>query len=72
MAKAPVLKANAIQVLKLAAAEADAKGVVNPWVNEIRRELNRLLPKEFPHLRDGKRIDANPRGTLPQVERELR
>ena len=33
---------------------------------------NKYKPKEYPLLRDEMRVDANPEGTLPQVEKELR
>ncbi|MBI5608278.1 MAG: tetratricopeptide repeat protein [Deltaproteobacteria bacterium] len=62
----------AIRDLGAALLDAEAKGVVNAWVTELRSEMNKYKPKEYPLLRDEIRVDANPEGTLPQVEKELR
>jgi len=62
----------AIKSLKVALDDAEAKGVVNAWVTELRSEMNKYKPKDYPLLRDEKRLEAGPAGTLPQVEKELR
>ncbi len=62
----------AIRDLGAALLDAETKGVVNNWVTELRSEMNKYKPKEYPLLRDEMRVDANPEGTLPQVEKELR
>jgi len=62
----------AIRDLGAALLDAETKGVVNAWVTELRSEMNKYKPKEYPLLRDEIRVDANPEGTLPQVEKELR
>ncbi len=67
-----VFENRAIQSLKLALNDAESKGVVNQWVTELRAEMNKYKPKEYPLLRDEKRAQAVPLGTLPQVEKELR
>lgn len=67
-----VFENRAIQSLKLALNDAEGKGVVNQWVTELRSEMNKYRPKEYPLLRDEKRAFASPIGTLPQVEKELR
>jgi hypothetical protein len=62
----------AIKGLKAALDNADANGVVNSWVTELRAEMNRYRPKEYPLLREEKRAVADPPATLPMVEKELR
>jgi hypothetical protein len=62
----------AISGLQAAVDDADRKGAVNSWVTELRSEMNKFKPKEYPLLREGKRAHANPVGTLPMAEKELR
>lgn len=55
-----------------ALSDAESKGVVNQWVTELRKAVNRYKPKEYPLLKDEKRLVADPAGTLLQPDRELR
>ncbi len=63
----------AIKSLEAALQDAEGKGVVNNWVTELRSEMNKYKPKDYPLLRDEKRLEVSPAGTLPQPDnKELR
>jgi tetratricopeptide (TPR) repeat protein/TolA-binding protein len=63
----------AIKSLELALKDADAKGVVNQWVTELRKAINKYKPNEYPLLKDEKRLTVDPPGTLTQPDtKELR
>ncbi|HAN31712.1 MAG TPA: hypothetical protein DCQ06_08965, partial [Myxococcales bacterium] len=62
----------AIKSLELALKDAEAKGIVNDWVNQLRMAINRYKPAEYPLLKEAKRLTKFPDGTDPGVEKELR
>lgn len=62
----------AIKSLTIALGDAESKGVVNQWVNELRKAINQYKPKDYPLLKDEKRLVTDPVGTLPQPDKDLR
>jgi tetratricopeptide (TPR) repeat protein len=62
----------AIKDLELALKDAESKGVVSNWVTELRKAMNQYQPAEYPLLKDEKRLTAEPSGTVPMAEPELR
>ncbi len=62
----------AIKSLESALKDAEAKGVVNVWVAELRKAINQYKPKDYPLLKDEKRLTSDPVGTLPEPDKELR
>lgn len=66
------IEKQAIKSLEVALKDAEAKGVVNNWVNELRKEINVFKPKEYPLLKEEKRLMVEPVGTMTLPEKELR
>ncbi|MSP90291.1 MAG: tetratricopeptide repeat protein [Myxococcales bacterium] len=62
----------AIRSLETALKDAESKGLVNNWVTELRKAMNQYKPAEYPLLKDEKRLTADPAGTLPMPDKELR
>jgi tetratricopeptide (TPR) repeat protein len=62
----------AIKSLEIALKDAESKGAVNQWVTELRKAINSYKPKEYPLLKDEKRMVMDPTGTLPEPDKELR
>ncbi len=62
----------AIRDLTAALKDAEAKGAVNQWVTDLRKAINQYKPKEYPLLKDEKRLVLDPSGTLPETDKELR
>jgi tetratricopeptide (TPR) repeat protein len=62
----------AIKSLEAALKDAEAKGVVNQWVADLRKAINQYKPKDYPLLKDEKRLSSDPVGTLPEPDKELR
>lgn len=62
----------ALKSLESALKDAEAKGAVNQWVTELRKAINQYKPKEYPLLKDEKRLIVDPSGTLTEPEKELR
>ena len=62
----------AIKDLTLALKDAEAKGVVNQWVTDLRKAINQYKPKEYPLLKEEKRLVTDPSGTLTEPDKELR
>jgi tetratricopeptide (TPR) repeat protein len=57
----------ALRLLETALNDADAKGVANRWVTELRKEINRYKPKQYPLLKEEKRLLLARPGPLPFV-----
>ncbi len=66
------LENQAIRSLETALKDAEGKGVVNQWVSDLRKAMNQYKPKEYPLLKDEKRLTSDPVGTLPEADKELR
>lgn len=66
------IEKQAIKSLEVALKDAEAKGVVNSWVTELRKEINVFKPKEYPLLKEEKRAIVDPVGTMTLPEKELR
>ncbi len=62
----------AMKSLEVALKDAEAKGVVNEWVTKLRVAINRYKPKDYPLLKEAKRLTKHPEGTAPGAEKELR
>ena len=62
----------AMKSLEQALKDAESKGAVNQWVTELRKAINQYKPKEYPLLKDEKRLVMDPSGTLPEPDKELR
>ena len=62
----------AIKSLEAALKDADGKGVVNEWVTKLRAAINKYKPADYPLLKEAKKLMADPQGTAPTVEKELR
>lgn len=55
----------ALSLLETALNDADAKGVANRWVTELRKQVNRYKPKQYPLLKEEKRLLLARPGPLP-------
>ncbi len=62
----------AMKSLEQALKDAESKGAVNQWVTELRKAINQYKPKEYPLLKDEKRLLMDPTGTLTEPDKELR
>lgn len=62
----------ALKSLEVAVKDADRKGVVNEWVTKLRAAINKYKPAEYPLLKQAQRMVAEPDGTAPAPEQELR
>lgn len=62
----------AIASLEVALKDAEGKGVVNEWVSKLRAAINKYKPAEYPLLKEAKELQADPQGTVPGAEKELR
>ena len=62
----------AMKSLEQALKDAESKGAVNQWVTELRKAINQYKPKEYPLLKDEKRLVMDPTGTLTEPDKELR
>jgi hypothetical protein len=62
----------AIKSLEAAIKDADAKGAVNQWVTDLRKAINQYKPKDYPLLKDEKRLTLDPVGTLTEPDKDLR
>ncbi len=62
----------AIKSLEAALKDAEAKGAVNEWVAKLRAAINKYKPADYPLLKEAKTIMADPQGTPPSLDKELR